>query len=311
MLTIIVRRLLFGIPVIFGAAVLVFFVLRVLPGDPVAVLTAGVPTTPEMIDNIRHQYGLDQPLLVQFLVFVKSIFTGFGVSYTTNQSVLSMIVSQAPSSFELALAAMALIVVVGIGLGVLSAVYRNTWVDSLIRIVSLLGTSMPMFWTAILLILFFSLRLHWFPATGDQSIQSLVLPAVALSLLSSGLVIRLVRNSIIEVLGENFVRALRARGLSPRVVILKHILRNALIPTVTIIGLETGSLMAGAVITETVFARRGLGSLLVSGILGKDYPLIQGTMLFIGIILVLVNIVVDVSYAYLDPRVRTTLTKAR
>ena len=295
MLTIIVRRLLFGIPVIFGAAGLVFFGLRVLPGDPVAVLTAGVPTTPEMIDNIRHQYGLDQPLLVQFLVFVKSIFTGFGVSYTTNQSVLSMIVSQAPSSFELALAAMVLIVIVGIGLGVLSAVYRNTWVDSLIRFVSLLGTSMPMFWTAILLILFFSLRLHWFPATGDQSIQSLVLPAVALSLLSSGLVIRLVRNSIIEVLGENFVRALRARGLSPRVVILKHILRNALIPTVTIIGLETGSLMAGAVITETVFARRGLGSLLVSGILGKDYPLIQGTMLFIGIILVLVNIIVDIS----------------
>ncbi|MGH7912761.1 MAG: ABC transporter permease [Candidatus Dormibacteraceae bacterium] len=312
MLNIIVRRVLIGIPVIIGASVLIFVVLHVLPGDPIAALTAGAPTTPGEIANLRRQYGLDNPLPEQFLSFFWNALHGnLGTSYSNNQPVLSMILSQAPATFALTLAAMVLTVVFGIGLGVLSAIFRNTWIDAVIRVLSLLGTAMPIFWTGILLLLVFSFTFHLFPATGNTGISSLILPAVSLAFLASGLVIRLVRNSMIEVFGENFVLALYAKGLTQQVVILKHVLRNALIPAITIIGLQVGALLSGAVITETVFSRQGIGQLLITGIENKDYPLIQGTMLFIAVVYVVINIIVDVSYGYVDPRVRATITQGR
>lgn len=312
MLNIIARRLLIAIPVVIGASVLIFVVLHVLPGDPIAAVTAGAPTTPHEIANLKRQYGLDKPLPEQFLSFFWNALHGnLGTSYTQNQPVMSMILSQAPATFELALAAMILTVVFGVGLGVISALFRNTWIDAVIRVLSLLGTAMPIFWSGILLLLLFSFTFHLFPATGSTGISSLVLPAVSLAFLASGLVIRLVRNSMIEVFGENFVVALYAKGLPDSVVILKHILRNALIPAITIVGLQVGALLSGAVITETVFSRQGIGQLLVTGIENKDYPLVQGTMLFIAVVYVVINIIVDVSYGYVDPRVRTTITGAR
>jgi len=312
MLNIIVRRVLIAIPVVIGASILIFAVLHVLPGDPIAAVTAGAPVRPGEIAALKRHYGLDQPLPVQFLTFFWNALHGnLGTSYTTNQPVMSMILSQAPATFELALAAMILTIVFGIGLGVLSALFRNTWIDAVIRVLSLLGTAMPIFWSGILLLLLFSFTFHLFPATGNAGLGSLVLPAVSLAFLASGLVIRLVRNSMIEVFGENFVIALYAKGLSESVVILKHILRNALIPAITIVGLQVGALLSGAVITETIFSRQGIGQLLVTGIENKDYPLVQGTMLFIAVVYVVINIIVDVSYGYVDPRVRSTITNAR
>lgn len=312
MLIIVVRRVLVAIPVVIGASILIFVVLHVLPGDPIAAITAGAPTTPGEIAHLKQEYGLDKPLPVQFVSFAWNALHGnLGTSYSNNQPVMTLIVSQAPATFELALAAMVLTVVFGIGLGVLSAIFQNSWIDAVIRVLSLLGTAMPIFWSGILLLLLFSFTFHLFPATGNTGIASLVLPAVSLAFLASGLVIRLVRNSMIEVFGENFVVALHAKGLSEGVVVLKHILRNALIPAITIVGLQVGALLSGAVITETVFSRQGIGQLLVTGIENKDYPLVQGTMLFIAVVYVVINIIVDVSYGYVDPRVRTTITRAR
>lgn len=306
----VIARLLAAIPVLFGVTVLVFVVLRILPGDPVSVLLAGAPATPREVAALQHQFGLDQPLIVQYWEFVRQAAEGsFGTSYATRQGVASMIAGQIGATIQLTLAAALLTAVAGVAAGTLAAAFRDTWIDALIRYLSLLGTSMPSFWTGILLLTVFSFTVHLFPATGSGDLQQLVLPAVTLALAASGVVTRVVRNSVIEVLGENFVTALRAKGISERAILTRHVLRNAIIPAVTIIGLQIGALLAGAVIVEDVFARQGLGRLLVTGVQDKDYPVIQGTVLVIAVIYVLVNIVVDISYAYLDPRIRSVLTE--
>lgn len=309
---VIINRILIGIPVVCGAVVLIWLALHLLPGDPVAALLAGAPSTPQMEANLRHQYGLDKPLYIQFLIFLSNTaHLDFGRSYATNQPVSQMIASQAPATLELAGAAILLTAIFGVLFGVLAALYRDTIIDGLIRVLSLLGTAMPIFWTGILLLQVFSFHFHLFPATGTWGLAALVLPAVSLALFASGIVIRLVRNSMIEVLSENFVTALYAKGLRRSRVIFGHVLRNALIPAVTIVGLQIGGLLSGAVITETIFAREGIGRILVAGIEGKDYPVVQGTMLFIAVIYVAVNIVVDISYAYIDPRVRSAITRGQ
>ncbi|TNC22365.1 ABC transporter permease [Amycolatopsis alkalitolerans] len=306
-----VKRVLIAIPTLIGVTVILFITLRLLPGDPVSVLLGSSPSTPQVAASLRQQFGLDQPLWQQYLSFVKDAVTlDLGTSYSTRQPVTQVIGQQIWPTLQLALCAAAVSAVAGILLGSLSAIFRNSWLDGMIRVLSLISTAMPSFWVGLLLIMLFSFTLHLFPATGSAGAASLVLPSVTLGLSAAGVVTRLVRNSIIEVLGENFVTALHAKGLRTRVVVGKHVLRNAVIPTITIIGFQLGALLAGAVIVETVFARRGLGQTLVQAIQGQDYPVIQGVVLVIAAIYLLINIVVDVSYAYVDPRVRVAIGKS-
>lgn len=308
---VVAKRVLAGIPTLLGVTVVLFITLRMLPGDPLAVILAGAPATPEVVENLRAQFGLDEPLFQQFLQFVGNALTlDFGSSYATRQPVSGMIADNIGPTLQLAFAAAVISAVVGILLGSLAAIRRNGIVDGMVRVLSLVNTSMPSFWVGLLLIMFFSFQLELFPATGSEGLDTLILPAVTLGLSAAGTVTRLVRNSVIEVLGENFVTALYAKGLRPRVVVMKHVLRNAVIPTVTIVGLQIGGLVAGSVIVETVFTRQGIGQMLVQAIGGKDYPVIQGVVLVIAVIYIVINIIVDVSYAYIDPRVRSALAKA-
>ncbi|NLE98089.1 MAG: ABC transporter permease [Propionibacterium sp.] len=233
----------------------------------------------------------------------------FGNSYSTRQAVSTMIAGQILPTLQLALAAAVVSGITGIVFGAFAAMYKGRWPDVVIRILSLINTSMPSFWVGLLLIMLFSFTLNWFPASGSGGLDTLVLPAIALGLAAGGTVARLVRNSVIDVLGENFVSALHAKGLKQHVIVLKHVLRNAIIPTVTVIGLQFGALIAGAVIVEAVFSRRGLGQMLVQGIAANDFPVIQGVVLVIAVIYIAVNIAVDVSYAYIDPRIRLSLNK--
>jgi len=305
---VIARRVLAGVPTLLGVTVLLFIALRLLPGDPIAALLGGASASPEVIASLRQQFGLDRSVPEQYWTFLTSALQlDFGTSYATRQPVTGMITAQIGSTLQLAGAAALISAVTGITLGSLAAIKRNSWIDGLVRVLSLVNTSMPSFWVGLLLIMFFSFQLGLFPATGSGSLAQLVLPAATLGLAAAGTVTRLVRNSVIEVLGENFVTALHAKGLRGRVIVVKHVLRNAIIPTVTVVGLQLGGLVAGSVIVETVFSRRGIGQTLVQAIGGQDYPVVQGVVLVIAVIYIVINIVVDISYAYIDPRVRSVL----
>ncbi|MCQ9389564.1 ABC transporter permease [Brevibacterium sp. 50QC2O2] len=306
MLMLTVRRLVAAIPTLIGVTLVLFLVLRVLAGDPVTVLLAGGQSTPEVEAELRQQFGLDKPLWLQYLVFVGGIFKGdLGLSYATRLPVADLLLGQILPTLALALSAAVVSALIGIILGSLAAMFKGSWVDSVIRVISLLNTSMPSFWVGLLLIVVFAFGLGWFPATGSDGFNTLVLPAIALGLSAAGTVARLVRNSVVDVLGENFVTALHAKGLSMGAIVVKHVLRNAIIPTVTIVGLQLGNLVAGAVIVEAVFSRQGLGQMLVQGVASSDFPVIQAVVLVIAVIYILINILVDLSYAVIDPRVKT------
>jgi ABC-type dipeptide/oligopeptide/nickel transport system permease component len=309
-LKVIAKRVAIGIPVIIGVSAIVFFVLRVLPGNPVSIITAGAPTTPGERHNLMVEFGLNKPMLEQYWLFVWHALHGnFGNSFATRLPVMSEVASQAMATVELAAGAMVLVTVFGLGLGILAARFRDTWVDSLIRVASLFGTSMPTIWTGPLLILVFSFTVAWFPANGSGTFPELVLPSIALAILASGYIVRMVRNSMLEVMSSEFVTALYAKGISETRIWMRHILRNALVPTVTVLGVQLGSLLSGAVIAEIIFGRQGLGSLLVTSIESKDYPVVQAIVLIVATAYVVVNILVDISYAFLDPRVRTAMTR--
>jgi len=305
------KRVLAAVPTLIGVTIILFITLRLLPGDPIAVLLAGAPVTPDVLANLRAEFGLDQSLPQQYWTFlINALHLDLGVSYSSRQPVTELIAANIGATLQLALTAAAISAVTGVVLGSLAAIRRNGLLDGAIRIVSLVNTSMPSFWSGLLLIMVFSFRLQWFPATGSGGLASLVLPALTLGLAAAGTVTRLVRNSVIEVLGENFVVALYAKGLRSQVVVMKHVLRNAVIPIVTIVGLQVGGLIAGSVIVEAVFTRQGIGQMLVSAIGSQDYPVIQGVVLVIAVIYIVVNILVDVSYAFIDPRVRSMLAAA-
>jgi ABC-type dipeptide/oligopeptide/nickel transport system permease component len=296
--------------VIIGVSAIIFFVLRVLPGNPVDVITQGAPTTPGERQTLLVEFGLNKSILDQYLLYVWHALHGnFGASFQTRQPVMSEIGAQAMATIELAAAALGLTAVFGIAFGMLSALFHNTWIDSCIRVLSLLGTSMPTILTGPLLILLFSFTFHLFPADGSGTLAQLVLPAVALAIVTSGYIIRLVRNSMLEVMDLEFVTALYAKGIKGGTIWVRHILRNALMPTVTLLGVQLGALLSGAVIAESIFGRQGLGSLLINAIDSKDYPMVQAIVLLVATAYVVINILVDISYAYLDPRVRTVMTR--
>ncbi|MFO7941516.1 MAG: ABC transporter permease [Bacillota bacterium] len=309
------KRILTAIPVLIGVSLLVFLMLHALPVDPVKLMltdhasgtapTAAGTMTDEMYENMRHQLGLDRPLHIQFGSFLYDAIRGdLGRSYRNDKAVSRMIADNIGHTAELAFAAMGLAIVVGVSLGIFAAVNRGTWRDAVIMAVSVLGVSMPTFWFGLVLILVFALGLGWFPAMGAGGIRALVLPTLAMGLPTSAIIARLTRSSLVEVMRQDYMTTARAKGLREMVVVTKHGLKNALIPVVTIIGLQFGALLGGSLIIETVFGRPGLGYIAVNAIWNKDFPTVQGMVLFMATVYVFINIIVDISYAWFDPRVR-------
>src|SRR5215471_14619043 len=304
MLTYITQRLFQAIPVLIGISILSFLMLHLIPGDPVQIFAGDKPLTPERAAELRHQYGLDRPLVVQYLDYASHAVRGdLGVGLRSQRPVLDSILEALPSTAQLTAAALALAAVLGITLGVLAAVSHGSWLDTAVMAVAMLGISTPVFYSSLLLILLFSFTLAWLPATGQGGIERLVMPALALGVASAAVLARLVRSSMLEVLNQEYVTTARAKGLAPQLVVIRHALKNALIPAVTMLGLQLGALLGGAVVTETIFSRPGLGRLAVDAILSRDFPLVQGAVLFAAVAYVLVNLLVDISYAAVDPRI--------
>ncbi len=298
-------RLLTAIPTIIGLSVLVFLMIHLLPGDAVDVMLSEQGASAAQLAELKHEMGLDQPLPVQYWNFAKNAVRGdLGRSLFSHQLVTQQIFEQLPATIELTAAGMVVALLVGIPFGVLAAVKHETWVDSMGMIVSLIGATMPSFWIGLLLIFFFTLKLGWLPAAGTSGVKAMIMPAITLGLYSAAVIARLTRSSMLEVLRQDYVVTARAKGLSKRTTVLRHALRNALLPVVTVVGLQVGYLLGGAVITETVFARQGVGQLVVGAILQRDGPLVQGTVLLLSVIFVVTNTIVDISYAALDPRIR-------
>jgi ABC-type dipeptide/oligopeptide/nickel transport system permease component len=303
----IARRVLSTIPVLFGVSLLVFSMLELVPGDPVQLMLGEFQTTPEQITRLRSQLHLDQPLPVQFGTFVWNALHGdLGTSIRTRRPVLTEIQDNFPSTLELALAGLLVAALLGVSLGIVAAANQHSWLELGSMLMALIGVSMPSFWLGLLLIFALSLRMPLFPATGGGDLQHLVLPAITLGLGAAAILARLTRSSMLEVLRNEYMTTARAKGLAEWTVIGRHALKNALIPVVTIFGLQFGQLLAGTVVVETVFGRPGLGRLIVDGILNKDFPVVQGVVLVVAFSYVVVNLIVDLVYAVLDPRIRYT-----
>jgi ABC-type dipeptide/oligopeptide/nickel transport system permease component len=299
------RRLLGAIPVLWGVATLVFIILRLLPGDPAALMLSEAGGSAQAIAELRAELGLDESIPIQYAHYLARLVQGdLGTSLFTQRSVVTTIAEQLPSTVELAIAAMLIAITLGTALGIMAAARHGTWLDTSIMAVSVTGISIPVFWSAILLIWLFALILGWLPATGQGGISHLVLPALVLGFASAGAITRLVRASLIEVMDQDFVNTARAKGLAEGTILLRHALKNAFIPVTSIIGLQFGFLLGGTVVIETVFSRPGIGRLMVNAILWKDLPLVQGIVLLVALVYTLVNLATDVVYAYLDPRIR-------
>jgi peptide/nickel transport system permease protein len=301
----VIQRALTLIPLLLGVSLMVFSMLQFVPGDPVrALLGESSAVSPEQIERIREQLGLNRPLHVQYLTYVGNVVQGdFGTSIRTNRPVLGEILVRLPSTLELTLAGLGFAIVFGTFLGIVSALAHNTWIDKLAVLIALLGVSIPSFWLGLLLILLFSVHLNWLPVLGSGGLESLILPGLTLGLWAAGGIARLARSSMLEVMRQDYVRTARSKGLPELVVIVRHMLRNALIPIVTIVGIRFGQILAGTVIIETVFSRQGLGLMLVSSIVSKDFPVVQGIILFVATAYVLVNFLVELAYTWIDPRI--------
>ncbi len=298
------RRLLVALPSLLGVLIIVFLMVRLAPGDP-AQLLAGEFADAVTVERIRERFGLNDSYLVQFQRFLSGVVQGdLGRSTRTSRPVIQELVDFFPNTVELAVASIIFAMIVGIGLGIVSALKANTWVDALSMILALIGVSMPTFWFGLLAIRFFAVELPWFPVAGMGTFSHLVLPAITLGLSSTGIIARMTRSALLEVLSQDYVRTARAKGGNPRTIVFKHALRNALVPVLTVGGLEFGSLLAGAVITETVFTWPGVGRMLVTSILSRDYPVVQGTVLLIAVSFIIVNLLVDIVYGLIDPRIR-------
>jgi len=329
----IMKRLFLMVIVLFGILVLVFFITKIIPADPVGALLGG-NAPPELVDELKHKLGLDKPLIIQFVDYMKGALKGdFGISLKTNRPVIEDIKEYFPATMELAIFAIIIAVGIGIPLGIFSAVKRNSVVDHFSRIFSILGVSMPVFWTGLLLLLLFYYKLDLLPGSGRlelfiippepktgliildallegnweafwDGLKHIILPAFVLGYASSASIARMTRASVLDVLRQDYIRTAKAKGLPKRLVIYKHALKNALIPVVTLIGLRFGSLLEGAVLTETIFGWPGLGRYIVNALLVLDYPSVMGGTVFIALIYSLANLVVDITYAVLDPRMR-------
>lgn len=327
-----IKRLLLLIPVVFGVSILVFLIMHVFTTDPTSIIL-GQHASQDQIIALREQLGLNDPLYVQYWDFISGIFKGdFGTSLITKSSVAKEIFGRFPATIELAIVAIIVASIVGITLGVLSAVKQNSVIDYLCMGGSLIGVSMPIFWLGLILIVVFSVELHWLPVSGRatigmepakitglylldslmtgnmtafwDSLKHLALPVIALASYSTAIIARMTRSTMLEVLGQDYIRTARSKGLAENIIIKSHGLRNALIPITTVIGLQLGSLLGGAVLTETVFSWPGIGSYTIDAILKSDYPVVQGAVMIMAIVFVLVNLLVDLLYSIIDPRIK-------
>jgi len=306
------RRLLATIPVVLLVTVMVFLLLHITPGDPVVIML-GEEASPDAVTALRHALDLDRPLPVQYGDWLwHAVHGDLGASLRTHDPVTALVLERYPATLELSALAMLLSLCIAIPLGVLSAVRRNSWLDALVTPLAISGISMPSFWLGILLIWVFSVLLPWFPTVGfiplgvsvAGNLHTLVLPVVTLGVALAAIVMRITRASVLQVLQFDYVRTARAKGVREPVVVLRHALRTALIPVVTVLGLQTGALLGGAVIVETIFALPGVGRLIVDSIFARDFPVVQGAVLILAISFIAVNLAVDLMYARLDPRIR-------
>jgi peptide/nickel transport system permease protein len=300
----IVRRVLISIPILWGVVTLVFVGIHLSPGDPAATMLFGHGTAEE-VARLHHELGLDEPLPVQYWNFVTgAVHMDFGESYVSQQPVSQEILTRFPYTAQLAGAAILLAVGFGLVTGVLAALYSRSMFGRSVIMVAVLGISVPDFFLGTMLALIFGVKLHWLPVEGIGDVRNLILPASTLAIVISAVLTRLIRSSLLDVLGTEFIRVIRAKGVSSFVLVMKHALKNALIPVVTILGLIIAQLLAGAVVVENVFAWPGLGSYAVSAVLARDYPVVEGITFFFAVILITANLLVDISYAFLDPRIR-------
>jgi len=330
--TYIAKRLLMLLPVLLGISVTVFLIIHLIPGNP-AQLMLGERATPEALAALEKQLGLDQPLHVQFFRFLGRVLTGdLGRSIRSNKPVISELAERFPATIELSFFSMFVAVVVGVSAGIISAVKRYSLFDHVSMFLALIGVSMPIFWLGLMLIWFFSVNLGWFPPSSRLDVRffletytnfylidsllnrnlaaflnalwHLVMPALALGTIPMAIIARMTRSSMLEVLGQDYIRTARAKGLAQRVVVFRHALKNALLPVVTIVGLQFGFLLGGAILTETIFSWPGVGRYIIEGINERDYPVVQGTVLLIATTFVFVNLLVDILYTFIDPRIR-------
>ena len=300
------KRLVLTVPVLFATALMIFFIFQMIPGDVVQASMAQKLMTQEQQNAIRESLGLNKPVLERAAAYAVALLQGdMGRSFRTGQPVMDMLLSQLPYTLILIAASLFVAVLIGIPLGLLAALKRNSAADTAAMTISVLGASIPQYWLGLVMILVISVNLKWLPATGSEGFQTLILPAIALGIGQMAIIARLTRSEMVEVLQSDYVRTAEAKGLGRWPVVMGHAFRNSLIPIVTMLGLQVGSLLGGAVVIEVVFARPGLGTIVVQSILKRDIPVIQGGILLIAAIFVLVNLVVDVSYSFLDPRIRT------
>jgi len=302
--TYLIRRILLMIPVVLGVTVVVFLIIHLAPGDPVLLLV-GERAPQEVYDRVKHAWGLDRPLLTQYLTFLGNILRGnFGMSIQMRRPVAELLARAIPVTLELGFSAMALAVVMGVVAGVISAVRSGSVADQATMVGALLGVSVPGFWLGQLLIVLFAIKLQWVPVSGYGGIRFLILPALAMGFADAAVTARTTRSTMLDVIKQDFVRTARAKGLSERVVIYKHALRNAMLPVVTLIGLDLGYLLGGTVVMEEVFSRPGMGRLMIQAILSRDYPVVQGCLLILAVSVALCNLLADIAYVFLDPRIR-------
>lgn len=308
MVKFILVRLLGTIPVLLGVSILVFSMVRLVPGDPIDMMFSNLaPPSPEQRQAIRHEMGLDKPVYLQYVSFVGNALRGdLGKSYRTKRPVSEEIRNRLPNTIKLTIASLALSTLIGVVAGVLAATFKNTWIDFISMVIAIIGVSIPGFWLGLMIMMLFSVKLGWFPVAGADTWKHLVLPTVTLGVLASAILARMTRSAMLDVLNQDYVRTARAKGLREWRVIMGHAFRNALVPIVTILGLQIGGLLSGAFIIEAVFAYPGIGMLAVQALANRDFPLIQGIVLLVAVIYVLVNLAVDMLYSVLDPRVRNS-----
>lgn len=304
MLFYLIKRIISKIPILFGMTIIVFLILHLAPGDPVDMIV-GPNVTPEVYQNIRTQLGLDKPLIVQYFKFLANIFQGnLGESILQGRPVLEIIKERIPVTFTLGITILIISFGLAIPAGIIAAINRNTWKDYLCMSGALLGMSMPTFWFGLLLLYFFAYKLRLFPISGYGTWKHLVLPALAMGLTDAAITARMVRSSMLEVIRQDYIRTARSKGLARPVIIYQHALKNALIPIITLLGMKIGWVLGGSVFLEVIFSRPGIGRLMINAIFARDYPVVQGAMLVLTTSIILGNMLADLLYAVIDPRIR-------
>jgi ABC-type dipeptide/oligopeptide/nickel transport system permease component len=312
LLRLLARRVAIAAPVLFGVTVLVFLILHLIPGDPAQILLFGSRPTPEQIIQLREQLGLDRPLPIQYLSYLGRLLHGdLGTSFITGRPIAEEIAARFPDTLQLTLAAMLVAVLIGVPVGIVGGVRPGSWTDRIAGGFSILGVAVPYFWFALILVLVFAVNLRVLPSLGEGSPQSIVLPAVSLGWGLSAIIARLLRNNLVEIYRQPYMQVAKAKGLSESMRLYRHAMKNALIPVVTILGLQFGNVLSGAVVVEVIFGRPGIGSYLVYAIQAKDIPAVQSVVLFIAVIYIVINLFVDVAYGVLDPRIRLSWSGAR